>query len=132
MLRTNFSKKIKLFFFGTETAVFTDVPKTSTKERIYFSQFSKKWKTLFLRKNLLRCFFWRHRKQFCQRCEKLGKTPKVLPRKSYFFFKNVWKSWFIEHYTKAFFDKSLHKAGKKQFWWNCFNILLDCIKVFTQ
>ena len=132
MLRTNFSKKIKLFFFGTETAVFADVPKTSTKKGIYFSQFSKKWKTFFCGKIYSDVFLRRHRKPFCQRCEKLGKTPKVLPRKSYFFFKNVWKWWLIEHYTKAFFDEKLHKAGKKQFWWNCFNSLLDCIKVFTQ
>ena len=31
-----------------------------------------------------------------------------------------------------FWTKKVHKARKRQFWWNCFKSLLDCIKVFTQ
>ena len=128
-----FFKKNQIVFFGTETAVFTDLPKTSTKEpKCFLSVFQKVKNTFFLRKNLLRCFFWRHRKRFCQRCEKLGETPKVFRRWSYFFSRMPENDDWLNITQKFFRTKKLHRARKKQFWWNCYNKLPDFIKVFTQ
>ena len=51
IVENKFFKKNQIVFFGTETAVFTDVPKTSTKEpKLFLSVFQKVKNTFFAEK----------------------------------------------------------------------------------
>ena len=108
-------------------------PEKSAKEQFFHLSVLQKWKTHCVGKFFLRNSSGDIEKNFAKGAKNIVKRQKISTKISVFFFRKCPKMMTDGISQKiTFLTKKLHRERKEQFWWNCFNILPECIKVLTQ